>query len=208
MPAEIIRMYDEHPDPKMVDKVVKVLKDGGIVVYPTDTVYAMGCDIYQNRAVEKLSQLKGVKVKKNNFSIVCAEIGGITDYAKVSNIAFKAMKKAFPGPFTFILPATNKLPKSLQTNRKTIGIRVPDHPIPRAIVLALGNPIITTSVKDDIDDILEYPNEIEVIIDQNEHKADLIIDGGWSGMTPSTVIDASTDDLEIIREGLGQVDFI
>lgn len=208
MPAEIIRMFDEHPDPKMVDKVVKVLKDGGIVVYPTDTVYAMGCDIYQNRAVEKLSQLKGVKVKKNNFSIVCAEIGGITDYAKVSNIAFKAMKKAFPGPFTFILPATNKLPKSLQTNRKTIGIRVPDHPIPRAIVLALGNPIITTSVKDDIDDILEYPNEIEVIIDQNEHKADLIIDGGWSGMTPSTVIDASTDDLEIIREGLGQVDFI
>ena len=208
MPAEIIRMFDEHPDPKMVDKVVKVLKDGGIVVYPTDTVYAMGCDIYQNRAVEKLSQLKGVKVKKNNFSIVCAEIGGITDYAKVSNIAFKAMKKAFPGPFTFILPATNKLPKSLQTNRKTIGIRVPDHPIPRAIVLALGNPIITTSVKDDIDDILEYPNEIEVIIDQNEHKADLIIDGGWSGMTPSSVIDASTDDLEIIREGLGQVDFI
>jgi tRNA threonylcarbamoyl adenosine modification protein (Sua5/YciO/YrdC/YwlC family) len=208
VPAEIIRMFDEHPDPKMVDKVVKVLKDGGIVVYPTDTVYAMGCDIYQNRAVEKLSQLKGVKVKKNNFSIVCAEIGGITDYAKVSNIAFKAMKKAFPGPFTFILPATNKLPKSLQTNRKTIGIRVPDHPIPRAIVLALGNPIITTSVKDDIDDILEYPNEIEVIIDQNEHKADLIIDGGWSGMTPSSVIDASTDDLEIIREGLGQVDFI
>lgn len=208
MPAEIIRMYDEHPDPQMVDRVVKVLKDGGIVVYPTDTVYSMGCDIFQNRAVERLSQLKGVKVKKNNFSIVCAEIGGITDYAKVSNVAFKAMKKAFPGPFTFILPATNKLPKSLQTNRKTIGIRVPDHPIPRAIVLALGNPIITTSVKDDIDDILEYPDEIEVIIDQNEHKADLIIDGGWSGITPSTVIDASSDELEVVREGLGEVDFI
>lgn len=208
MPAETIRMYDENPDPKRIEQVVKVLKSGGIVIYPTDTVYAMGCDIFQNRAVERLSQLKGVKITKNNFSIICSDLAGITDYAKVSNVVFKAMKKAFPGPYTFILPATNKLPKSLQTNRKTIGIRVPDHPIPRAIVQALGNPIITTSVKDDVDDFLEYPNEIEVIIDQNEHKADLIIDGGWSGITPSTVIDATSDDLEVIREGLGEVDFI
>lgn len=208
MPAEIIRMYDENPDPALVAKVVKVLKNGGIVIYPTDTVYSMGCDIFQNRAVEKLSHLKGVKITKNNFSIVCADLGGITDYAKVSNVVFKAMKKAFPGPYTFLLPATNKLPKSLQTNRKTIGIRVPDHPIPRALVNALGNPIITTSVKDDVDDMLEYPDEIEVIIAQNEHKADLIIDGGWSGITPSTVIDATTDDLEIIRPGLGEPDFI
>lgn len=208
MPAETIRMYDENPDPDQVAKVVKVLKNGGIVIYPTDTVYAMGCDIYQNRAVEKLSQLKGVKVTKNNFSMVCADLASITDYAKVSNTVFKAMKKAFPGPYTFLLPATNKLPKSLQTNRKTIGIRVPDHPVPRAIVQALGNPIITTSVKDDVDDFLEYPNEIEIIIDQNQHKADLIIDGGWSGINPSTVIDATTDQLEIIRLGGGEAEFI
>lgn len=208
MAAEIIRIYDETPDPLLIQKVVNVLRDGGIVIYPTDTVYSMGCDIFQNRAVEKLSALKGVKVKKNNFSIVCADLGGITDYAKVSNVAFKAMKKAFPGPYTFLLPATNKLPKSLQTNRKTIGIRVPDHPVTRAIVNALGNPIITTSVKDDVDDILEYPNEIDIIIDQNEHKADLIIDGGWSGMTPSTVVDATTDNLEIIRPGLGEGEFL
>ncbi len=208
MPAEILRMYDKEPDPKMIDKIVRVLKDGGIIVYPTDTVYAMGCDIYQNRAVEKLSALKGLKVKKNNFSIVCSDLSHIADYAKVSNNAFKVMKKVFPGPYTFILPANSNLPKTLQSNRKSIGIRVPEHPIPLAIVLALGNPIITTSVKDDVDDFLEYPNDIEIIIDQNLHKADLIIDGGWSGITPSTVIDATEDDLELIREGLGEVDFI
>ncbi len=208
MPAEILRIYEFDPDPDKIDQVVRCLKDGGIIIYPTDTVYAMGCDIYQNRAVEKLSQLKGLKVKKNNFSIVCSDLGNIADYAKVSNHAFKIMKKAFPGPYTFILPANSNLPKTLQTNRKSIGIRVPDHPIPQAIVRALGNPIITTSVKDDVDDMLEYPNDIEVIMDQNKNKADLIIDGGWSGITPSTVIDATEDEMELVREGLGEVDFL
>jgi tRNA threonylcarbamoyl adenosine modification protein (Sua5/YciO/YrdC/YwlC family) len=208
MAAEILRIYENEPDPAKINEVVKYLKDGGIIVYPTDTVYAMGCDIYQNRAVEKLSMLKGMKAKKNNFSIVCSDLSDIADYARVDDKAFKIMKKAFPGPYTFILPATNKLPKLLQTNRKTIGIRVPDHPVPQAIVKALGNPIITTSVKDDVDDFLEYPNEIEIIIDQNQHKADLIIDGGWSGITPSTVIDATTDDIEVIREGLGEAEFL
>lgn len=203
MEAEILRIYESEPDPQKIDQIVRCLKDGGIIIYPTDTVYAMGCDIYQNRAVERLSHLKGVKAKKNNFSIVCSDLSDIADYARVSDKAFKVMKKAFPGPFTFILPTTNKLPKLLQSSRKNIGIRVPDHPVPQAIVRALGNPIITTSVKDDIDDILEYPNDIEVIMDQNLHKADLIIDGGWSGITPSTVVDASGDDIELVREGLG-----
>ncbi len=203
MEAEILRIYESDPDPQKIDQIVRCLKDGGIIIYPTDTVYAMGCDIYQNRAVERLSHLKGVKAKKNNFSIVCSDLSDIADYARVSDKAFKVMKKAFPGPFTFILPTTNKLPKLLQSSRKNIGIRVPDHPVPQAIVRALGNPIITTSVKDDIDDILEYPNDIEVIMDQNLHKADLIIDGGWSGITPSTVVDASGDDIELVREGLG-----
>ncbi len=203
MEAEILRIYESDPDPQKIDQIVRCLKDGGIIIYPTDTVYAMGCDIYQNRAVERLSHLKGVKAKKNNFSIVCSDLSDIADYARVSDKAFKVMKKAFPGPFTFILPTTNKLPKLLQSSRKNIGIRVPDHPVPQAIVKALGNPIITTSVKDDIDDILEYPNDIEVIMDQNLHKADLIIDGGWSGITPSTVVDASGDDIELVREGLG-----
>jgi tRNA threonylcarbamoyl adenosine modification protein (Sua5/YciO/YrdC/YwlC family) len=203
MAAKVIKIYENEPDPFKIDEVVRCIKDGGIVIYPTDTVYAMGCDIYQNRAVEKLSALKGIKVKNNNFSIVCSDLGNIADYARVSNKAFKIMKKAFPGPFTFILPATNKLPKLLQSTRKNIGIRVPDHPIPKAIVEALGNAIITTSVKDDLDDLLEYPNDIDVIIDQNEHKADLIINGGWSGIEASTIIDATTDDFEVIRQGIG-----
>ncbi|WP_341225170.1 L-threonylcarbamoyladenylate synthase [uncultured Arcticibacterium sp.] len=203
MAAEVLKIYEQDPDPQKIDQIVRCLKDGGIIIYPTDTVYAMGCDIYQNRAVEKLSALKGMKVKKNNFSIVCSDLSNIADYARVSNKAFKVMKKAFPGPFTFILPATGKLPKLFQSNRKNIGIRVPDHPIPKAIVEALGNPIITTSVKEDVDDILEYPNEIDIIIAQNENNADLIIDGGWSGMEPSTVIDASDDNFEIIRQGIG-----
>ncbi|KPM49387.1 L-threonylcarbamoyladenylate synthase [Jiulongibacter sediminis] len=206
MAAEVLRIYESDPDPSKIDQIVRLLKDGGIIIYPTDTVYAMGCDIYQNRAVEKLSQLKGMKAQKNNFSIVCSDLSDIADYARVSDKAFKVMKKAFPGPFTFILPATNKLPKLLQSNRKNIGIRVPDHPIPQAIVNALGNPIITTSVKDDVDDILEYPNDIEIIIDQNTHKADLIIDGGWSGITPSTVVSFLDDYPEVVREGLGDLD--
>lgn len=208
MAAKVIRIYEQEPDPKKIDEVVRCLKDGGIIIYPTDTVYAMGCDIYQNRAVEKLSALKGLKAKKNNFSIVCSDLSHIADYARVSNKAFKVMKKAFPGPFTFILPATGKLPKLLQTNRKDIGIRVPDHPIPKAIVEALGNPIITTSLKDDVDDFQEYPNDIEVIIDQNLNKTDLIIDGGWSGITASTVIDATDDNFEVLRQGSGEIDFI
>lgn len=204
MASEIIHIHPENPQPRFIEQVVKVLRDGGIVIYPTDTVYAMGCDINQNRAIERLSKIKGVKVKKNNFSIICNDLSDIATYAKVSNHAFKTMKSYVPGPFTFILPATNDLPKLLQTNRKSIGIRVPDHPIPLEIVKMLGNPIITTSVKDDIDDIIEYPNEIDFIYEMNKHHADLIIDGSWCGMIPSTVVDMTTDDFEVIRAGLGE----
>lgn len=204
MAAEIIHIHPENPQHRLIEQVVEVFRDGGIVIYPTDTVYAMGCDINQNRAIERLSKIKGVKVKKNNFSIICNDLSDISTYAKVSNQAFKTMKSYVPGPFTFILPATNDLPKLLQTNRKSIGIRVPNHPIPLEIVRQLGNPIITTSVKDDIDDIIEYPNEIDVIYELNKHNADLIIDGSWCGMIPSTVIDMTTDDFEVIREGLGE----
>jgi tRNA threonylcarbamoyl adenosine modification protein (Sua5/YciO/YrdC/YwlC family) len=206
MAAVIIEIFEQHPDPNKIEQIVRCLKDGGIIIYPTDTVYAMGCDIYQNRAVEKLCAMKGIKVKKNNFSIVCSDLSNIADYAKVSNKAFKVMKKALPGPFTFILPATGKLPKLFQSNRKNIGIRVPDHPVPKAIVEYLGNPIITTSVKDDVDDLQEYPNEIEIITAQNENKADIIINGGWCGVDASTIIGATEDDFEIIRQGVGDLD--
>lgn len=207
MSAELLHIHPDNPQPRLLNQVVECLRNGGIIIYPTDTVYAMGCDIHNNRAVEKLSHLKGIKVKKNNFSMICYDLSHIAEYARVSNSTFKIMKKVLPGAFTFILPATNQLPKLLQTNRKTIGIRIPDHSIPRSIVDLLGNPIITTSVKDDADDINEYPNDIDVIYEMNKNKVDLIIDAGWSGITASTVIDATTDSLEIIRQGAGILDY-
>ncbi|MFY7910463.1 MAG: L-threonylcarbamoyladenylate synthase, partial [Emticicia sp.] len=205
MSAEIIELYQGNLDERKLQKVVECLKNGGIIIYPTDTVYSMGCDIFNTKAVEKLSKIKGIKLQHNNFSIVCHDLSNISTYAKVSNNTFRLLKRALPGPFTFILPATGDLPKTLQTKRKTIGIRIPDHEIPLKIIEMLGNPIITTSVKDDIDDILEYPNEIEVIYSQNAEKVDIIIDGGWCGIEPSTVVLAVDDDFEVIREGLGDL---
>jgi tRNA threonylcarbamoyl adenosine modification protein (Sua5/YciO/YrdC/YwlC family) len=205
MSAEIIELYQGNLDERKLLKVVECLKNGGIIIYPTDTVYSMGCDIFNTKAVEKLSKIKGIKLQLNNFSIVCHDLSNISTYAKVSNNTFRLLKRALPGPFTFILPATGDLPKTLQTKRKTIGIRIPDHEIPLKIIEMLGNPIITTSVKDDIDDILEYPNEIEVIYSQNSEKVDIIIDGGWCGIEPSTVVLAIDDDFEVIREGVGDL---
>ena len=205
MAAELIQIFPQNPDPNRVEQVIRCLKDGGIIIYPTDTVYAMGCDIYQNRAMEKLCQLKGIKLKNNNLSIICKDLSDIAAYARVSNAAFKLMKKAFPGPFTFILPATNELPKTLQSTRKNIGIRVPDHEIPRLLVERLGNPIITASLKNEEGDVIEHPNEIDFIYEQYKHQVDLVIDGGWCGITSSTIIDATTDEFELVRQGLGDL---
>ncbi len=205
MSAEIIELFPSNLDERKLRQVVECLKNGGIIIYPTDTVYSMGCDIFSTKAVEKLCKIKGIKLQQNNFSIVCNDLSNISTYAKVSNNTFRLLKRALPGPFTFILPATSDLPKTLQTKRKTIGIRIPDHQIPLKIIEMLGNPIITTSVKDDIDDMLEYPNEIEVIYSQNSEKVDIIIDGGWCGIEPSTVVLAVDDDFEVIREGIGDL---
>ncbi|CAH0994997.1 putative protein YciO [Emticicia aquatica] len=205
MSAEIIEIFPSNLDERKLRHVVDCLKNGGIIIYPTDTVYSMGCDIFNTKAVEKLSKIKGIKLQHNNFSIVCHDLSNISTYAKVSNNIFRLLKRALPGPFTFILPATGDLPKTLQTKRKTIGIRIPDHEIPLKIIEMLGNPIITTSVKDDVDDMLEYPNEIEVIYQQNSEKVDIIIDGGWCGIEPSTVVLAVDDDFEVIREGVGDL---
>jgi tRNA threonylcarbamoyl adenosine modification protein (Sua5/YciO/YrdC/YwlC family) len=202
--AEIIEIFPDNPDERKISKIIDCLENGGLIIYPTDTVYSMGCDSKNVKAVERLCKLKGVKPSQNRFSIVCNDLSHISTYAKVSNVAFRILKKYLPGPYTFILPATNDLPRILQTNRKTIGIRVPDHNIPKKIIETLGNPIITTSVKNDIDDINEYPNEIEEIWDQNKNDVDIIIDGGWCDIYPSTVIDGTTDNFELIRNGIGE----
>lgn len=204
MPAELIRIYPENPDPRRIREVAECLRDGGLVIYPTDTVYGLGCDIHNTRAVEKVARIKGIKPQKNDFSFICYDLSHIADYAKVSNAAFKLMKKALPGPFTFILEATNQVPKLLNTNKKTVGIRVPDNDIPRFFVRELGNPIITTSIKDE-DEVIEYSTDPELIFEKFQHLVDIVVDGGYGGNIGSTIVDATTDEFEIMRAGLGDL---
>ena len=203
MPAEFLHIHPQTPEPRKIQQVVNSLRNGGIVIYPTDTVYALGCDIHNARAVERIARIKGIKPQKNDFSFICHDLSHISDYARVSNAAFQVMKRLLPGPFTFILEANNKVPKVL-ANRKTVGIRVPDHPITRMIVFELDHPIITTSIKDDEDEIMEYPTDPEIIFERFQHQVDIVIDGGFGGLIPSTVIDATDDNFDIIREGAGE----
>ena len=202
MPAEFLKIHPQNPEPRKIQQVIRCLQDGGLVIYPTDTVYALGCDIHNARAVERIARIKGIKPQKNDFSFICHDLSHIADYHKVSNSAFKVMKRILPGPFTFILLAGSRVPKVL-ANRKTVGIRIPNHPIPLQIVHELGNPIITTSIKDD-DDFMEYPTDPEIMFERFQHQVDIVIDGGFGGLIASTIIDATTDDFEVIREGAGE----
>ena len=206
MSAEFLKIHPKTPELRKIQQVVRCLRDGGIVIYPTDTVYALGCDIHNARAVERIAKIKGIKPQKNDFSIICYDLSHIADYAKVSNAAFKIMKKVLPGPFTFILEASSKVPKILNSNKKTIGIRIPDHPLTRLLVQELENPIITTSIKDD-DDIREYPTDPEEIFERFQHQVDIVIDGGYGGLVPSTVIRVTDDDMEVVRQGLGMWEY-
>lgn len=199
-----LKIYTKNTDPKKILEVVECLKNGGVIIYPTDTVYGLGCDIHNSKAVEKICKIKGLKPEKANLSFICNDLSHIADYAKVSTPAFKLMKRALPGPFTFVLPASSKVPKIIQANRKTVGIRIPDNIIPRMIVQELGNPIVTTSLKED--EIIEYSIDPELIMEKYFGLVDLIIDGGIGNITPSTIIDATTDEFEIIRQGLGEIE--
>lgn len=199
----LLKIYPENPNPREIDKVTEVLRDGGLVIYPTDTVYAIGCDALNVRAVEKICQMKGINPQKSNLSIICYDLSNLSEYAKVNNAAFKLMKKNLPGPFTFILPTSSELPK-IYKNRKEVGIRVPDNNIIRTLVKELGNPILTMSVHDD-DDVVEYTTDPELIHEKYEDMVDLVIDGGYGGLEASTVVDCTTDDFEIIRQGKGEL---
>lgn len=200
----LLKIYEENPNPREVAKVIHTLQDGGLIIYPTDTVYAIGCDALNVRAVEKICQIKGVNPQKSNLSIICYDLSNLSEYAKVNNAAFKLMKKNLPGPFTFILPTSNELPK-IYKNRKEVGIRVPDNNIARTIVQELGNPLLTMSVHDDDDEILEYSTDPELIAEKYDGRVDLVIDGGYGGLEPSTVVDCTTDEFEIVRQGKGQL---
>jgi tRNA threonylcarbamoyl adenosine modification protein (Sua5/YciO/YrdC/YwlC family) len=202
--TKFIKLYPKNTDLTKILEIVECLKNGGIIIYPTDTVYGLGCDIHNAKAVEKICKIKGIKPEKSNLSFICNDLSHISDYAKLSTPAFKLMKRALPGPFTFLLTASSKVPKIIQANRKTVGIRIPDNNIPRLIVQELGNPIVTTSLKED--DILEYSTDPELIFEKYQNLVDIVIDGGMGQITPSTIVDATTDDFEIIRQGLGDLE--
>ena len=198
-----VRIYEEKPNEAEIAKAVKVLRDGGIVIYPTDTVYALGCDALNVRAVERICQIKGINPQKVNLSIICRELSWVSEYAKLSNLYFKLLKRNLPGAFTFILPTSSSLPK-IYKNRKTVGIRIPDNAITLALVEALGNPLLTTSVAIDEEEP-EYGTDPELIAERYESVADLIIDGGEGGTIPSTTVDCTGDAPVILREGKGEL---
>ena len=206
--AIFFRLYEENPEQDKVDLIVKILQNDGVIIYPTDTVYGMGCSITSRAAIDKVARFKGMKPGKERFSLIFDSLSQISEYAKnIHTPVFKAMKKALPGPFTFILHSSNKLPKLLNSAKKTVGVRVPNHNIPRTIVRQLGVPIITTSIHDD-DEIIEYSTDPELIYEKFRNMVDAVIDGGFGGNIPSTIIDFTGDDIEILREGLGDVDAI
>jgi tRNA threonylcarbamoyl adenosine modification protein (Sua5/YciO/YrdC/YwlC family) len=199
----LIRLYEQKPNQRDVDKVVDILKDGGIIIYPTDTVYAMGCDALNVRAVEKICKIKGINPQKRNLSIICPDLSNISEYAKVSNVVFKLMKRNLPGAFTFILDATTSLPK-IYKNRKEVGIRIPDNNIILTLVRELGNPILTTSVRDK-DELMEYSTDPELIDEEYGDTVDVVVDGGYGGLEPSTIVDCTGDEIKIVRQGKGEL---
>lgn len=203
----ILKIHPDNPNQREIKQVIECLKDGGVIIYPTDTVYGIGCDIFNKKAVERVAKIKGVNIKKHNFSFVCSDLSHISDFTKQINTPnYKLMKRNLPGPFTFILNANNSIPKLFKTRKKTIGIRVPHHNIPIEIVSQLGNPIITSSVKDD-DKILEHSTDPSVIYGKLKHLVDIVIDGGYVGNEPSTIVDCTKSDFEIIRQGKGNLIF-
>ncbi len=199
-------MYNENPNPRHVRMVCDILKDGGIIIYPTDTVYGLGCDIFNTSAVEKVARLKGLRPEKANFSFIVSDLSHLSNYTRfVDNKVFKLMKSVLPGPYTFILDANSSVPKILKTRKKTVGIRIPDNSIILEIVRELGNPILTTSIHDS-DEILDYTTDPELIYENFRDKVDVMIDGGFGGNIPSTVIDCTSDEPTVLREGAGSVE--
>ena len=205
--AFFVKVYDENPNTSVINKVVEVLKKGGIIIYPTDTVYGLGCDITNAKAVEKIARIKGIKVDKSNFSFICNDLSHLSDYVKqIDTPTYKLLKRALPGPYTFILPGSKSLPKVFK-KKKTVGIRIPNNNIVRAIVEALGNPIISTSIHDE-DDVIEYTTDPELIFEKWKHLVDGVIDGGFGGNLASTIIDLTDSIPKIIREGKGTIDIL
>lgn len=200
--AKLIKLYEENPSEKHLKEIVEVLKNDGLIIYPTDTVYGLGCDINSKKALEKIARIKQIKLEKANLSFVCESLSNLSEYvSQIDSKTFKILKRNLPGPYTFILPGNNKLPKVFK-KKKTVGLRVPDHNITLSIAKALGNPIVSTSIKDD-DEVIEYTTDPSLIIEKWDKLVDIVVDGGFGNNIPSTVIDLTTKEPTLIREGKG-----
>lgn len=205
--AEFIKIYEENPNPKEINRVVNILKRGGLIIYPTDTVYGLGCDITNTKALERIARIKNVKLEKANFSFVCHDLSNLSDYVKnIDTSTFKILKRALPGPYTFILPGSKTLPKAFK-KKKTVGIRIPNNTIALDIVRELGNPIVSTSIYDE-DEVIEYTTDPELILEKWNNLVDLVIDGGYGNNKPSTVIDFSEGEPFVVREGKGSLEIL
>ena len=201
--ASLLKIHPETPQQRKILEAVEILRNGGVVIYPTDTIYGIGCDIHNARAVERVCQIKGVKPDKVNLSFICSDLTHISDYARIDTPTYKVMKKALPGPFTFVLLASSRVPK-YAGNKKTVGIRVPDNNIALQLVKELGNPILSTSIRDD-DEVLEYSTDPELIFEKYKNLVDAVIDGGPGKNIASTVVDV-TNNFEVLREGAGDIE--
>ena len=200
--AEFIRIYEENPNPKDIERAIKIVRSGGLIIYPSDTVYALGCDITNRKALERLARLRGVKLEKANFSFVCEDLSRLSDFVKqIDNSTFKILKRTLPGPYTFILPGGNDLP-SVFKKKKEVGIRVPDNAVTQALIRSLGNPLVSTSIKDE-DELIEYTTDPELIYEKWNDKVEVIVDGGYGGNVPSTVIDLTGPEPVLVRQGKG-----
>ncbi len=202
----LIKMYEQNPDQRKIDQVVHALQNGAVIIYPTDTVYGIGCDIMNQKAVEKVARLKDIKIEKSSFSFICHDLSHISDFTKpIPNHVFKLMKRNLPGPFTFILEANNNVPRYFKGKKKTVGIRIPNNNIIREIVRELGNPILSTSVHS-TDQIKAYMTDPDLIHDEYTDSVDIVIDGGYGDNNVSTVIDCTNNDFDIIRQGKGELE--
>jgi tRNA threonylcarbamoyl adenosine modification protein (Sua5/YciO/YrdC/YwlC family) len=204
----LLKIYEDNPSSRHIKQAADTLREGGIIIYPTDTIYALGCDLYNLKAIDKLAMLKGLRREEARFSFICHDLSQLSDYTKpISNDLFRLMRQLLPGPYTFILDANNNVPKIVQRKRKQVGIRVPDNSITRAIVEMLGNPIMSTSIHD-TDEIIEYTTDPELIYEKFRDQVDLVIDGGYGGNQPSTVLDCTGGEIVVTRAGKGPVEDI
>jgi tRNA threonylcarbamoyl adenosine modification protein (Sua5/YciO/YrdC/YwlC family) len=202
----LLKIYEDNPNPKAIQQAVEVLKKGGVIIYPTDTVYGIGCDITNQKAIERVCQIRGLKPEKSNLSFICYDLTDISNYTKPFDTAvFRVLKKALPGPFTFIFNASGQVPKLLSSKKKTVGIRVPDNNVVREIVRELGNPIVSSSIHDE-DEIIEYSTDPELIYEKYQDLVDIVIDGGYGGNVASTVVDLTAGEFEVLREGKGDLE--